>query len=68
MLLELLYDSYRTEARWQKAVQHLRDEGKLLGEPKDIGPLMAEIWRDLVEEEKAELHGRIVQALQEALG
>lgn len=50
--LELLYDSYRTEARWQKAVQHLRDEGKLLGEPKDIGPLMAEIWRDLVEEEK----------------
>jgi len=50
--LELLFDKYKTEARWHKAVQHLRDDGKLVGEPKDIGILMAEIWRDMVEEEK----------------
>lgn len=50
--LEEIMLAYRTEARWAKAVQHLRDEGKLVGEPKDIGPLMAELWRDLVEEEK----------------
>lgn len=41
----------RTEARWQKAVQHLREQGVLLGEPKDIGPLIGELKRDLFEEE-----------------
>ncbi len=50
--LEELFRSYRTEARWDKAIQHLRDDGKLVGEPKDIGILMAELWRDVVEEEK----------------
>ena len=38
-------------ARWEKAVQHLRESGDLVGEPKDIGPLMKEIARDVLEEE-----------------
>ena len=38
-------------ARWNKAVQHLREAGELVGEPKDIGPLMKEIARDVLEEE-----------------
>jgi hypothetical protein len=46
-----IIQTYQTEARWQKAVQHLREEGKLLNEPKDIGGLMKEIHRDLLEEE-----------------
>jgi hypothetical protein len=46
--------SYRTEARWENAVQHLRDDGKLLGEPKDIGSLIPEILRDWEEEEMEE--------------
>lgn len=50
--LEVLLGTYRTEARWHKAIQHLRDEGKLVGEPKDIGLLIPELMRDLVEEEK----------------
>jgi len=45
------YSTYRTEARWLKAVQHLRDEGKLLDAPQDIGPLLRELSRDLLEEE-----------------
>lgn len=44
------FESFRTEARWQKAIQHLRDDGLLSNEPKDIGPLIKEIQRDLVEE------------------
>jgi hypothetical protein len=44
-------ESYRTEARWQKAIQHKREEGKLLGEPKDIGPLIKEIQMDIIGEE-----------------
>jgi len=45
-------DSFRTEARWEKAIQHLRERGELLGEPKDIGPLMKEINQDIIDEEK----------------
>jgi len=45
-----LKDQYQTKARWQKAIQHLRDDGKLLGDPKDIGPLMKEVTRDIIEE------------------
>lgn len=49
--LEELMESYRTEARWRKAIQHLQERGELLGEPKDIGPLMKEITVDLEAEE-----------------
>ncbi len=49
--LEEFLDSFRTEARWNKAIQHLRDEGKLEGTPRDIGPLIGEIARDLFDEE-----------------
>lgn len=48
-------ESYRTEARWEKAIQHLRDDGKLLGEPADIGPLIKEVRRDITEEAKTEI-------------
>jgi hypothetical protein len=34
-----------------KAVQHLRDQGLLVGEPKDIGLLVKEVDRDIKEEE-----------------
>ncbi len=44
-------DSFRTEARWQKAVQHLRDAGTLTGDPKDIGPLIREVVTDIEAEE-----------------
>lgn len=41
----------RTPARWEKAVQHLREAGTLTDTPKDIGPLIAEVKRDTLEEE-----------------
>jgi len=37
---------------WGKAIQHLRDEGELVNEPKDIGPLMKEIKDDLFREQE----------------
>jgi hypothetical protein len=43
--------SFQSEARWMKACQHLRDQGLLVGEPRDIGALVKEIDRDLLEEE-----------------
>ena len=48
---EAFCESFRTEARWQKAVQHLREDGLLLGEPKDIGGIIARVKQDIREEE-----------------
>lgn len=49
---EVLKGNYRTEARWRKAVQHLRDRGELMGTPKDIGLLIKEARVDIETEEK----------------
>jgi len=49
---EEFMESFQTEARWYKAVQFLREEGLLLGEPKDIGPLMKRVNEDIIEEDK----------------
>jgi len=49
--MDKFYDSFRTEARWLKAVQYLRDSGQLLQEPKDIGALMKRIHQDIDDEE-----------------
>lgn len=51
-VVEQLIKSHRTEARWLKAVQHLRDAGKLTNSPVDIGPLLKEISEDVKKEEK----------------
>lgn len=45
-------DQFCTKARWNKSIQHLRDEGLLVNEPKDIGILIKEINRDIIEEEQ----------------
>lgn len=49
---EVLKENYRTEARWNKAVQHLREKGELTGTPKDIGGLLKEVNIDIETEEK----------------
>lgn len=50
---DVVKSQYRTEARWLKAVQHLREAGQLLGEPKDIGSLIKEVQQDISQEEGA---------------
>lgn len=42
----------KTEARWQKAVQHLREDGILQEAPQDIGNLIKEIIKDVIDEEE----------------
>ena len=49
-LLQQLIVTFRTEARWAKAAQHLAERGELLGEPKDIGSLMKEVAIDTKKE------------------
>ena len=49
-IIQTLILQYKTPARWAKAVQHLREAGKLDGSPKDIGALMMEAKEDIKKE------------------
>ena len=44
-------NSFCTEARWQKAVNHMKEDGRLTNSPKDIGTLFKEVHLDIIEEE-----------------
>jgi hypothetical protein len=50
-IIEQLIDEFCTEARWRKAIQHLRDAGQLTDSPQDIGKLLLELATDLEKEE-----------------
>ncbi|KKK50998.1 hypothetical protein LCGC14_3119400, partial [marine sediment metagenome] len=45
-----IIESLKTEARWNKAVQHLKEKGILEGSVKDIGNLIKEARQDIIEE------------------
>lgn len=50
--MESVAMKYRSEARWNKAIQHLREAGELENSPRDIGKLLKEIPEDILNEEK----------------
>jgi hypothetical protein len=54
-VVQLLIGKYRTPARWQKAVQHMREEGALEGSPRDIGNLIKRAQVDVAAECKEEI-------------
>lgn len=49
-IIDALIASHKTEARWEKAVQHLRDAGILEQSPKDIVRLLNEVESDIEKE------------------
>lgn len=54
-VVQFLVSKYRTPARWAKAVQHLREAGKLEDTPRDIGLLFKEVPEDIARECKTEI-------------
>lgn len=58
-IIDNISELYRTEARWNKAIQHLRDEDKLSYSLKDI-PL-------LVKEVSVDVHTECADAIKEAV-
>lgn len=58
-VVQLLIQEYRTEARWRKAVQHLRDSGQLEESPRDIGKLIQEVPEDVLSDSEAEIKERL---------
>jgi len=58
-IIQTLTDAYRTEARWRKAVQHMRDSGELQGDMRDISALLKEVNNDVLKECKDEIAERL---------
>ena len=50
-IVQAIVDTLRTPARWNKAIQHLAEAGKLENDPRDIGLLFREVPDDIVKEE-----------------
>ena len=42
-----LIERYKTNARWDKSIQHLAERGELESSPQDIGKLLLEIKQDI---------------------
>jgi hypothetical protein len=49
-IVDKLIDTLRTPARWNKAVQHLRERGQIEDSPRDIGLLIKEVQADIEKE------------------
>ena len=60
-IMDEIGSELRTEARWDKAIQHLRDDGCLSCTPRDIGALFRECSRDIEEEESEYIKQRLYQ-------
>lgn len=58
-ILQLIGEQYKTEARWNKAIQHLKERNELENSPKDIGILLKEVNRDIEEECAEEIKDKL---------
>jgi len=56
---ETMKRQYCTEARWEKAIQHLKEQGELENAPRDIGKLLKEVNSDIVAEEKENIKNEL---------
>jgi hypothetical protein len=65
--VQMFIDSFRTEARWDKVIQHLKEKGELVNEPKDIGILLKEIERDLLEEEELNIKNGLYKLFKDQI-
>lgn len=62
--IDSLFDNYKTEARWRKAIQHLRENGQITDTPADIGILLKEIQIDTEQECAQEIKEALWQILR----
>lgn len=58
-ILNTLGARLTSPARWQKAVQHLREAGHIQDAPQDIGLLMREVWPDIEKEEREAIQAEL---------
>lgn len=54
-IIDSIIGDYKTPARWNKAIQHLQEAGKLNNSVVDIGPLVKEVPVDIKSEHEDEI-------------
>lgn len=54
-ILDRIIQTYHSQARWQKAVQRLRESGQIEDSPRDIGLLIREVGPDVIKECEEEI-------------
>ena len=54
---------YGGEARWRKAMQHLRESGRLQGAPQDIPVLLQEVYDDVMVEQEDEIRDFLLKTI-----
>jgi|SRR5579864_110839 len=59
---------YKTPARWNKAIQHLREAGQIEDSPRDIGKILAEIQKDTLKECENEIKEELFKAAWPKIG
>ena len=60
-IVEMLKETYRSERRWEKAVERLRDAGTLSSSPQDIGALLKAVQVDVREECREEISNALFE-------
>lgn len=58
-IVKQMIQTYKTEARWRKAVQHIKEAGQLNGTYQDIGLLIKEIPADVKKECEEEIKEKL---------
>jgi hypothetical protein len=58
-IVGMLGKTYTTQARWQKALQHLTEQGLITDSPQDIGLLMKEVPLDVKKECEDEIKDKL---------
>lgn len=58
-IIQELILQYRTPARWNKSVMHLKERGLIENDPKDIGLLIKECKADITKECEAEMKEKL---------
>lgn len=61
-VIEKIASEVCTVARWEKAISHLKEDGRLENSPRDIGLLMKEIPLDVEKEEQEYIKDRLYKA------
>lgn len=60
-VVSTLIDSLRTQARWNKAIQHLREAGQITDTLRDIGPILKEVQADTLKECEEDIKAALYQ-------
>lgn len=66
-LVERITESVSTPTRWEKMVQHMRDDGQLTSSPKDIGALIKRVQEDVEVECEATIKDMLWQAYRKEI-